>query len=166
MPYFLFLPTFFQPSFLQHAYVWKMIRLPRQDVDVHEPIHYSTMPTSTTSTLSTPNDWDDDEEDVFGEDGESAVVDEAICSPAPTTPTTNLDDTAVPFPPRIEVPEGHETKQLVCDDLKGENEGEEENGVEKENAGKEEEKIEKDKKGDEKDKESQEKQEGEVRRCE
>eukprot|EP00904_Undaria_pinnatifida_P004267 jgi/Undpi1/13841/HiC_scaffold_9.g03492.m1 len=104
-----------------------------------------------------PDDWDDDEEDVFGEDGESAVVDEATCSPAATTPTTNRDDTAVPFPPRNEVLEGHETEQLVCDDLKGENGGEEENGVEKENGGEEEEKNEKDEKEDE---ESQEEQDG------
>eukprot|EP00904_Undaria_pinnatifida_P004266 jgi/Undpi1/13840/HiC_scaffold_9.g03491.m1 len=147
----------------KYAYVWKMTRLPLQDVDVHEPIRSSSMPTSTTSTTSTPDDWDDDEEDVFGEDGESAVVDEATCSPAATTPTTNRDDTAVPFPPRNEVLEGHETEQLVCDDLKGENGGEEENGVEKENGGEEEEKNEKDEKEDE---ESQEEQDGDVRRCE
>ena len=169
-PVFCFSPLFSQPpSFWQYAYVWKMTRLPLQDVDVHEPIHSSSMPTSTTSTTSTPDDWDDDEEDVFGEDGESAVVDEATCSPAATTPTTNRDDTAVPFPPRNEVLEGHETEQLVCDDLKGENEGEEENEVEKENGGEEEEKNEKDEKEDEEEKEgeeSQEEQDGEVRRCE
>eukprot|EP00904_Undaria_pinnatifida_P004207 jgi/Undpi1/13788/HiC_scaffold_9.g03439.m1 len=163
------LVSLFDEAAINYAYVWKMTRLPVQDVDVHEPINSSTMPTSTTSTISTPNDWDDNEEDVFGEDGESAVVDEATCSPAPTTPTTDRDDTAVPFPPRNESPEGDVTEQLVCDDLKGENEGEEENEVEKENGGEEEEKNEKDEKEDEEEKEgeeSQEEQDGEVRRCE
>eukprot|EP00904_Undaria_pinnatifida_P004210 jgi/Undpi1/13790/HiC_scaffold_9.g03441.m1 len=163
------LVSLFDEAAINYAYVWKMTRLPVQDVDVHEPINSSSMPTSTTSTIPTLNDWDDDAEDVFGEDGESAVVDEATCSPALTTPTTNRDDTAVPFPPRNEAPEGDVTEQLVCDDLKGENEGEEENGVEKENGGEEEEKNEKDEKEDEEEKEgeeSQEEQDGEVRRCE